>query len=97
MSRIVWDTPAEGMSIMAGQIQLIRALAVELHNLGKLDDELLQRVDGVSIKRAKGTSFEADAQDELQLRLMDFSIDAVRTAVGHLKANRDNGNLAAGL
>lgn len=52
---MVWDTPEEGMSIMAGQIQIIRALAVELNNLGKLDDVLLQRVEGISIKKAKGT------------------------------------------
>jgi len=82
------------MSIMAGQLQLIRTLAVELHKLGKLDDELLQRVEAVSIKKAKGTTFGGNPSDELQIRLMDFSIDAIRSAISYLKANRDNGNLA---
>ena len=94
MGGIGWDTPEEGMSIMAGQMQLIRALAVELHRLDKLDDKLLQRVEGASIKAAKGTSFAVDAKDELQIRLMDFSIDTIRAMVGYLKANRDNGSLA---
>jgi hypothetical protein len=94
MSEMVWDTPEEGMSIMTGQLQIIRALAVELHKLGKLDDALLQRVESISIKKAKGTTFDESAQDDLQIRLMDFSIDAIRTAVQFLRATRDNGELA---
>jgi hypothetical protein len=88
-----WDTSLEGMSIMAGQLQVIRSLAVELHKLGKLDNELLERVEAASIKKAKGTSFGDDAPAELQIRLMDFSIDAIQTAINYLRANRDKGNL----
>jgi hypothetical protein len=85
------------MSIIAGQLQLIRALAIELHTLGRLDDGLLQRVQAASIKKTKGTIFSDDTQAAHQIRLMDFSIGAIQAAIGYLKANRDGGKLADSL
>jgi hypothetical protein len=94
MTQMIWETPEEGISIIAGQLHLIRALAIELHKLGRLDDELLQRVQAASIKETKGTIFSDDAQAAHQIRLMDFSIGAIQAAIGYLKANRDGGKLA---
>jgi hypothetical protein len=92
MGNTVWNTPEEAMAIMAGQFELLRALAVELHELGRLDDELLARVEQEAVKKAKGTTFNPEAADELQIWLMDFSISAIRDMSQYIKTNRDNGN-----
>jgi hypothetical protein len=94
MAQMIWETPEEGISIIAGQLQLIRALAIELHKLGRLDDGLLQRVQAASIKKTKGTIFSDDAQPAYQIRLMNFSIGAIQAVIDYLKANRDGGQLA---
>jgi len=57
-----------------------------------LDDELLARVEQEAVKKAKGTTFSPEAADELQIRLIDFSISAIRDMSQYIKTNRDNGN-----
>jgi hypothetical protein len=72
-STLEWDTPEDGNSIMGGILGLVRELAVELNQLGKLDDGLLTRVEDRSTRNVKGTDFTSNAPlDTEQLRLMDF-------------------------
>jgi hypothetical protein len=93
MGNTVWNTPDEGTAIIAGQIQLIRALAAELHRLGKLDDDLLARIEKEATTKTKNTIFNPEANGALQIHLMDFSIGAIREGLKFLRAGRDSGGL----
>ena len=93
MGKTAWSTPDEGTAIIAGQILLVRALAAELHRLGRLDDDLLNKLERETITRAKNSIFDPDADGALQIHLMDYSIGAIREGVRYLRASRDKGFL----
>jgi hypothetical protein len=93
MTKTVWNTPDEANAVMGGQMQVIRALAVELQRLGKLDDDLLTKIQNESVKKTKGTAFNPEADDALQIRLMDLSIKIIDDMLRYIRVNRDKGNL----
>jgi hypothetical protein len=95
MADLKWETWNEGAAIMMGQFALIREMAVELRQLDKLDDQTLERIEQCAIRKMKGRLFNGDniPPDQDQVRLIDFSLNAIYAGLAHIKTNRDNGNL----
>ena len=89
MGKTVWSTPGKGTAIIAGQMQLVRALAVELHRIGMLNDELLTKLERETTTPAKSTIFNPEADGAMQIHLMDYSIGAIREGLRFLRASRD--------
>ena len=83
-----------GMMISVGQQALIHSLATELHAVNGLDDQVLERIERRAIQQIKGAIFEgAPPPEDEQIRLLDISLDALRSLMAYIKENRDRGNL----
>jgi hypothetical protein len=81
------------MMITMGQQTLIRSLAIELNANNGLDDQALERIERRAIQKIKGAVFDGELpQEDEQIRLLNISIDAVRSSIAYIKENRDEGN-----
>jgi hypothetical protein len=93
MGQTAWRTPDEGTAIIAGQMLLVRVLAVELHRLGRLDDDLLTKLERETTKQVKNSIFNPEADGAMQIHLMDYSIGAIREGLRYIRECRDKGLL----
>jgi hypothetical protein len=93
MGKTAWRTPAEGTAIIAGQMLLVRAFPVELHQLVRLDDDLLTKLERETITRVKNGIFNPGIDGATQIHLMDYSIGAIREGLRYIRECRDKGLL----
>lgn len=78
------------MQFVAGLLDLICAMALELKRADRLDDQTLARMEQRAFRKLKAQAFDDNAE---QLRLVNISRDAVRFALALVKTDRDNDTL----